>query len=125
MKLILSGKKQVEYRRKPPRRPISLVVLYESSPTKRIVGLAVAACVMCGAADQIWAETRKIGGIAKKEFDSYFRKSESVCVLKLGRVVKLSVSIPVSKIRRGFKIPQSYRYIDKKFIDRIYNENTT
>lgn len=120
--LILSGLKTVEYRRRPPQQPVSIVVLYSSSPVKRIVGLAEVIEVSCGRKQAIWANTSKQGGINRKEFDDYFSGSDMSCVLKLGKIAKLASPLAPSAIKRNFKVPQSYTYVDASFIKKIYEK---
>lgn len=120
--LILSGVKTVEYRRRPPQQPVSVVVLYSSSPVKRVVGLAEVIEVSCGRKEAIWTSTSKNGGITHKEYSDYFSGNEMSCVLKLGRIVKLTYPLEPSAIKRNFKVPQSYTYVDAGFIRRIYEK---
>lgn len=120
--LILTGIKTVEYRRRPPQQPVSIVVLYSSSPIKRIVGLAEVLEVSCGRKEVIWASTSSQGGINRKEYDDYFSGSDMSCVLKLGKVLKLASPLTPSAIKRNFKVPQSYTYVDACFIRRIYDK---
>jgi predicted transcriptional regulator len=118
--LILSGEKTVEYRKRPPVQPISLIILYSSSPIKKIVGLAEVTEVSCGKKDIIWKSTSKIGGISKKEYDNYFAGSEISCVIKIGKLLTLKTPLPPSSIIRGFHIRQGYVYVDTDVISKIY-----
>lgn len=121
MNLIMNGDKTVEYRKRPPIQPVSLIVLYSSSPIKKIVGLAEVTEVSCGKKDVIWKSTSTMGGISKKEYDEYFGKSDISCVLKIGKLLKLKTPLSPSIIKRGFHIPQSYTYIEPEFISKIYS----
>lgn len=122
MEPILNGSKTVEYRRRPPQQPVSIVILYSSSPVKRVVGIAEVIEVSCGRKDAIWASTSKQGGISRKEYDEYFSGRDMSCVLKLGRIMKLLTPLPPSNIQKGFKVPQSYTYVDANFIKKTYEK---
>jgi len=122
MEPIMGGTKTVEYRRRPPQQPVSLVVLYSSSPVKRVVGIAEVIEVCCGRKEAIWASTFRQGGITRKEYDEYFYGRDMGCVLKLGKILKLITPLNPSTIKRGFLVPQSYSYVDANFITRIYEK---
>lgn len=120
MDLILAGEKTVEYRKRPPQQPVSLMVLYASSPVKKIVGIAEVLEVSCGKKEVIWQSTSLRGGISKKEYQQYFVDTDISCVLKIGKLFKLKQPISPGTIKRGFHVPQSYTYIDSDFVNKIY-----
>jgi predicted transcriptional regulator len=124
MELILSGEKTVEYRRRTPTKPVSLIVLYASSPVKRIVGFIEVLGIVCGSRAEIWRTTSNAGGISKVDFDSYFEGADRCCHFQLGKLIKVNPIAP-SKVRRGFQIPQSYRYVDARFVQKIYDHSTS
>lgn len=117
--LILSGKKKVEYRRRLPKQPISLIVLYSSSPVKKIVGFVHVMGVSCASRAEIWRSTSSVGGISRAEFLEYFKGADRCCCAHLGNLWPIT-STPPSRISSGFKIPQSYRYVTARFVEKAY-----
>lgn len=118
--MILKGLKLVEYRRRPPAQPISIIILYASAPIMRIVGVVEVTEVSCGKKDHIWVNTSAIGGITRREFEDYFTGSEMCGVLMLGKVIKLKQPILPTQVKKGFRIPQSYAYVDSDFLENVY-----
>lgn len=88
----------------------------------KIVGVGEVTEVSCGKKDSIWASTSRTGGITRKEFDEYFSGSEMCCVLKFGKILQLRNPLVPQNVLRGFRVPQSYTYVDASFLEKVYEE---
>jgi predicted transcriptional regulator len=110
---ILDGRKTVEVRRQPVRaRPGSAILIYATSPTRAIVGLASIASTIRASADAGWREHEASLGIDRDELDAYL-DGRVGSFLRLERVTALPTPLALADLRNGhpFRPPRSYRYI--------------
>lgn len=61
-RLILSGEKKCEYRRRLPAKPISGIVIYATSPVSRIIGEAGVEAMPFLEKGELWRQTSSFGG---------------------------------------------------------------
>lgn len=111
--LILAGSKLVEFRRSWAAQDVSVIVLYSSSPIRRIVGMVEVDEIIVASPSSLWKTcTERGGGLTRNELRSYFSgKSRGVAVL-LGKVLKPAKHIEPSDVISEFVAPQSFRYLD-------------
>ena len=107
---IFSGEKLYEYRKIVPS-DIQNIVVYATSPIKKIVAVIEVDKVISDTPESIWKQTSKYSGVTKEFFMSYFRGKEKAKAIKFKNVRKLGKPEPLSNI--GIQhAPQSYFYID-------------
>jgi predicted transcriptional regulator len=103
---ILSGKKTFELRR---RRPSfgdgSRIVVYSSSPDRRLLGTFEAGAVHQASPDDLWRRVSKKAGITKVAFDAYFEG----CGVGYAIEVRSPRRLDPKPLR--FRPPQSYLYL--------------
>ncbi|MGW1144574.1 ASCH domain-containing protein [Streptomyces sp. NPDC002454] len=111
---ILAGTKTVEVRRQrvaaPPGTP---VLLYATSPTMAIVGLARIASVRVASPREVWSSSRTKAGISRREYDKYMSGALQASGLTLEAPVAFDAPVPLAALRAAgpFHPPQSYRYL--------------
>jgi len=112
---ILAGDKTVELRRRVPAcRPGDIVVVYESSPTMAIVGVARVSDVECRAPSSLWESVKTTAGVTRSEFRSYFTGSKSAYAIHLSDVHSLRKPLHLREIQDSFpefRPPQSWCYL--------------
>jgi len=100
---ILDGSKTVELRRRRPAFAEGTpVVLYATSPDRRVVGVFDAGPVMAAARDDLWRRVRDRAGLEREAFDAYFDGCDTayaIEVLRPRRIRPTQLTIPA---------PQSY-----------------
>ena len=116
---ILSGKKRHEFRRVPMRRDVEHIVIYSSSPQKRIVAIATVKEVRTAAPSVLWDETKAHAGIVRKEFREYFSGARRGFAISLEEITPLPVALDPGRIRDRFTIPQSFSYVDSDFFRQV------
>jgi predicted transcriptional regulator len=116
---ILEGSKRYEFRRSRLRQDITHVVIYSTSPVKKIVGIAEVVEVTAASVSATWRQTRQAAGISRSAFKAYFSGSESAVFISLRRAVRLKKELEPTEVRSGFKVPQSFSYVDESFIKRV------
>ena len=106
---ILNGTKKYEYRKIAAKKDISSIIIYETTPVKRIVAEAEIIDVLMFTPEELWAQTKDASGIDKVFFDEYFKGREVAYAYKLGKVKKYEP--PKTLLEYGIKAaPQSFVY---------------
>ncbi len=107
---IISGIKKFEYRTKAAKNDVNKIIIYETTPIKRIVAEAEIIEVLMMNPEELWNETKDQSGITKKFFDSYFKGRDTAYAYKLGEVKRYKE--PKTLQEFGLKCaPQSFVYI--------------
>ena len=116
---ILDGEKNFEFRRTRIRSDLTHIVIYSCYPVKKVVGIAKVKSVNEASPSRMWDLTKHAAGISRKDFRSYFTGAKLAFAISLGEVLTLNSEICPTQISKGFTIPQSYRYIDASFVQKI------
>lgn len=110
---IFSGDKLYEYRKVAPLE-IQNIVIYATSPIKKIVAIIEVDKILTNTPNTIWEQTNRYAGVSKDFFMEYFRNKEKAFAIHFKTIHKLNMPKPLSAI--GIKqAPQSYIYIDDSF----------
>ena len=107
---ILSGKKQVEYRKTICRRPVDTVLIYSTSPVQMVVAQAKLKKVLVDAPDNIWELTKEKSGISHKFFMDYFASKKYAVAYELEDIEKFPEPKPLQDFGLGY-VPQSFAYV--------------
>lgn len=109
---ILDGAKKFEFRRSLFREPdVQKIVLYASSPVRRVVGEFTVEAIHAMELEELWQHTQSSAGIEKEYFDQYFTGCDSGYALQVGNAKRYAEPLHLS---RDFGIPhppQSFRYL--------------
>lgn len=107
---ILNGSKQFEFRTRIAKRTVDKLVIYCTSPIKKIVAEVEVLDVLSGNPEIVWAETKNYSGIDKKFYNNYFEGRDNAYAYKLGKVTKYDIPLDLKSI--GVKsAPQSFVYL--------------
>ena len=108
---ILSGEKKFEYRTKAPKRGVDSLVIYETTPVKRVVAEAKIIEVIELPPEDLWNKTRTHSGITKEFFNLYFQGRKIAYAYRLGEVKAYDTPRELSFY--GIKsAPQSFIYLN-------------
>lgn len=109
---ILAGRKKYEYRRiKAKKKNVDKIIVYCTSPIKKVVAEIDVVGVIVDRPDNLWNNTKNYAGISKVKYDEYFKNKDIAVAYKLGSVLKYD--IPKDLDEFGIKFtPQSFIYID-------------
>lgn len=114
--LIISGKKVVEVRRGGTTiKAGDVLVLYSSSPERSVRATCVVRAVETETVRSALAAVNGQTGLSKEELRDYLSGADTVTLLSIESVFRLSRPIPMKEMRRGNRrmvIPQSYRFLD-------------
>ena len=109
---ILSGTKQVEFRRVIfKRNEIKEVVIYATHPIQRVVGRFEIDEVFVDTPDVLWSKTKDVGGVSKEKFENYFSGKAIGFGIKIKNPIRFEKSQPLSKYVSSNTAPQSFCYV--------------
>jgi len=124
---ILDGQKTVELRRRFPMDvPAGTkALIYSTSPTRALTGLAEIDEVLKGTPASIWKNFAGEACIEKADFDAYFAGAESGFVIKLSHATPLTRPFDLSELRERFSFepPQSFLYAPPQLREALLNES--
>lgn len=110
-RLILSGEKRVELRRRFHSEAAgSRMLIYATSPTAAVVGHVVIDNVQCLPTEEIWRRYGKDAVISVDDFRSYFAGVNDGCAVLLSNPKTYRQPVPLQDLRgtHGLTAPQSY-----------------
>jgi len=116
---IFSGEKKFEFRKTKPRSAIDFVVVYESSPTRNIVGGFTIKTVFSGTPDEIWEKCKFYSGIDKGGYREYCGKASLIHAFEIDQIYKLEKPMSPFKLFLNFKAPQSFCYLHSSMMPAI------
>jgi predicted transcriptional regulator len=110
---ILSGEKRLEFRRVWATRPLNRLLIYSTTPTKRLVAVANIKQTIVGSPNALWTSSQKIGGgITRQQLFDYLDGKQKAFALELSKVNVFGTGLyPSIVFGRGFRAPQSFRYL--------------
>lgn len=113
VELIFSGEKKFEYRKSIFKNPsISTIIVYASSPIKKVIGEFEIGEIIKNDKEKVWEETKEQAGISKGFFDEYFQKKQVANAIGIKRVKKYETP---KFLKKDFNIdfaPQSFMYVN-------------
>lgn len=108
---IMSGEKRFEFRKVVCAQPIDSIVIYETFPTKQVVGEVEVIKILKSPPQLLWPTVKDYAGIDKDFFDRYFDGKRVAIAYALGKVSRYDPPKKLSDF--GFATaPQSYFYIE-------------
>ena len=108
---ILSGRKSVEFRKASFPKRVGTMVLYATSPVKKIVGVANVGAVVVLGPEGAWRRYHERGAIERRAFNAYYDGSKKAVCLEIGEARRLPKPLDPCKLIREFRAPQSFRYL--------------
>ena len=108
---IINGLKKYEYRTKIPKEKVSKIIIYSTSPVKRIVAEVEILDILSLKPKNLWKKTKEFSGIKKSFFDFYFKNRNLAFAFELGKI-KIFEN-PKTLDQYGLKVaPQSFCYVN-------------
>lgn len=118
---LINGSKHFEFRRRPMSADVTHIVVYASSPYKRILGIVHVSSVESGSVRSVWNRTRQSAGISRPEYFNYFAGASVAYVIAIDptKTLRLERCISPSEVEEDFVIPQSFKYVDGEFVEAL------
>ena len=108
---ILDGSKQVEFRKRRLAADIDTVLIYESAPTKRIVGHFTIARTELATPRRLWKTLGSVGSIAQADYLDYYGDGERAVGLVIDRVERYKHPVALADLSLHPAVPQSFTYL--------------
>lgn len=118
-KKIFSGEKKFEFRKRRPKSVIDVVFVYESRPTKNIVGGFSVKRIHSGSPEEIWEKCKDTGGIERKKYLDYCNGTDRIHAFEIDKTFKFENPMDPYEMILGFKPPQNFFYIDELALSKI------
>jgi predicted transcriptional regulator len=108
---IFDGTKKYEYRKRIFKNSgVNTVVVYASSPMKKVIGEFTIDKIMEEEPEVLWEMTKKHSGITKDYFDKYFLNKDCAFAIKVKDFIRYKVPKELKDFELKFA-PQSFVYI--------------
>lgn len=116
---ILLGEKKYEFRKRRIADTLSYIIIYASSPIKRIVGIGEVDNVFLSTPQATWRRARHAAGINKKDYDNYFKGHNQAWTIEMKKIIRLEQPLKPKDIMEDFNIPQSFMYVTNAYLHTI------
>lgn len=116
---IFSGEKKFEFRKRKPKHAFEVVLVYESHPTKKIVGKFSVKKIISGSPRDVWKMCRKLGGIGKNDFFEYCGNEKTIYAFEIDKALRFDSPVDPSNLNPKFNPPQSFTYLNKSLLRAI------
>jgi len=114
---ILSGEKKFEFRKTNFSKNVEKVIVYASSPYKKILGFFSVKAIHKLSPKESWKKFGDWGIIAKDEYFEYFDGKKTAISIEVDEVVKFNNHIEPRSM--SLKVPQSYSYVHEEAFDDL------
>ncbi len=89
---------------------VKKVLIYSSSPEKKIVGYFEIDMIIKKKPEDLWHHCQQDAGIDKDEFFKYFKGKEIGFAIKIKKVIPFKEKVEPQDVIPNFHPPQSYSY---------------
>ncbi|KGN77451.1 hypothetical protein HW49_10570 [Porphyromonadaceae bacterium COT-184 OH4590] len=117
---IWSGEKIFEYRKRVPNY-IRYMLIYSTSPVKKITTLVEVDSILSGSIETIWEKTNTGAGISENFYRQYFNGYKHANAIKIKRVCKFDKFLPINILEGINNASQSYIYL-KESLNDFFNK---
>lgn len=122
---LLIGSKGVELRKTKIYNNVEYIVIYSTSPVKKVVGYFSIARIVINSPSVIWSQYQEIAGIDQDDFYTYFERSSKAVAIEVAQIYPLTVPVPLSILGNKLKPPQSFQYLDYSAIEKLSEYSST
>ena len=118
-RLIFSGRKTIELRKRLPKFLGRFILVYESSPSKVLAGVLKVRRTRVASTKQISRLLSK-ARVSKVFFDRYYAGKDVGAYYEIENAVYFERKIPLAALRKhNLCAPQDYRYLDRQLLNAI------
>lgn len=116
---ILTGSKEVEFRRTALAADVSHVVIYATTPVRKVVGAFEVAGVDAARPAALWESYGPVGGIQQSDYMDYFEGTESAYAIKVRHPRRWDEPLTLEELSPGLRAPQSYQYLRNEALAKV------
>jgi predicted transcriptional regulator len=115
---IFSGEKRYEFRKRKPKGDVRKVFVYESSPSKRIVGWFSVRTIHSGSPEEIWRMCSHYGGIKREFYFAYCKNRKVIHAFEIDEIFRFEYPLNPYESFHDFKAPQDFVYCGEGEVNR-------
>lgn len=93
-----------------------MVFIYESNPSKNIVGWFTVKKILSGSPKKIWNKCKNQGGIERENYFDYCDNKKVVHALEIDKFLQFDFPIDPFEIISDFKPPQNFTYLENSIL---------
>ncbi|MCZ6404845.1 hypothetical protein O4N82_24435 [Vibrio parahaemolyticus] len=112
VKQIFDGSKKYEFRRKSFKKKVNTILVYSTSPTKKVVGEISFDNIISDTPEAIWDRCKSHAGISKIDFFNYYSGTEQAFAIEIKCFSEYERPICLDEIRAGLRAPQYFIYLE-------------
>lgn len=109
---IISEEKTYEFRRSIFKKEVEKIVIYSTSPEKKIIGYFKSNNIIKDCPKNLWNNFSEEAGINEEDFFDYFKNKEEGFALKIDELEVFESPIETDKLI-DFSAPQSFKYMNE------------
>lgn len=110
-KKIVNKTKLYEYRKSKCKKNVDKIVIYCTSPVKKIIAEVEVKSIISNTPIKLWNDTKEFSGISKSKYIKYFENNDTAFAYELGNVILYDIPKTLNDIGINY-YPQSYVYLD-------------
>lgn len=107
---IFTGQKKYEYRKRLAQQNIQNIIVYATSPVKKVIGEVEVISTITKDKEMLWQLTKSFSGISELEYNNYFLSTTIASCYQLGEFKLYTSPKELSEIGITY-VPQSFVYI--------------
>lgn len=108
---IVQGTKKFEYRKRLAKENVSIIYIYSTFPSMKVVASVQVIGRLSGSPTSLWEKTKTMAGISRAKYRDYFHGCKTAYAYELGEVEIFESEKNISDF--GLEIaPQSFAYIE-------------
>ena len=108
---ILQGTKKFEYRKRLAKEDVSVIYIYSTSPSMKVVATVQILGRLSASPTALWEKTKFAAGISRAKYRNYFHQCKTAYAYELGDVEILKQEKKLSDFGIA-TAPQSFAYIE-------------
>lgn len=116
---ILTGNKRVEFRRQNFKRNVTHIVIYSSSPIRKIMGYFNVNQIKKAKPLTLWKRYKSEAGIDRKSYLEYYQGTERGIAIEIGKKNILTTPIDLAELSAELRAPQNYKYLNNELLHKI------
>lgn len=108
---IVSGRKCVEFRKRPVADDVSHILIYATLPVGSLVGWFHVEGQTTEPPTRLWTRFRQVGGISRARFFAYYSDRGIGTGIKVAKAGRFSSPVPLADFGSIIRPPQSFQYL--------------
>ncbi len=117
-RLIILGKKKYELRKRTPKIDCKYALIYETHPTKAIIGMFEINQMHIDSVENIWEITKVWSCVSREFFQEYYKDKKLGVAIEIKNVKKLDIPMSLSGLGIN-RAPQDFMYVKSNNLEEL------